>query len=126
MSVSARSVGEALRAIAGREHVTDDARHLSAAAVDGVTPRWVVRPRSLQQVAQVLAVAGEDGLGVVPRGSGSALEYGRPPARVDLVLDMRALDAIVEWNPEDLTISVHAGLTLGALAAHLAARRQAL
>lgn len=126
MSVSTRSIGEALGAIAGREQMTDDARRLAAAAVDGVTPRWAVRPRSLAQVAQILALASDAQLAVVPRGSGSALGYGRPAARVDLVLDMAALDAVVEWSPEDLTISVGAGLTLGGLATHLAARRQML
>lgn len=126
MAVSAQSIGEVLRTIAGREQVTDNAAGPAPATVDGATPRWVVQPRALEQVGQVLALAWEDGLGVVPRGSGSALDLGRPPDRVDILLDMRALDAIVEWNPEDLTISVGAGITLGALAARLAPRRQML
>jgi glycolate oxidase FAD binding subunit len=42
------------------------------------------------------------------------------------VLDLQRLDRIVEYNPDDLTVSVEAGLTAGTLAARLAARRQLL
>ena len=43
-----------------------------------------------------------------------ALELGHPPARIDLVLDLRRLDAVLEYQPEDLTITVQAGCTAGA------------
>jgi glycolate oxidase FAD binding subunit len=43
---------------------------------------------------------------------------------VDLVLDTRRLEAVLEYQPEDLTVTVQAGCTAGALAAHLAPRRQ--
>jgi len=72
----------------------------------------------------VLALASEESLAVVPRGSGSALDLGNPPARVDVVLDLRGMDRVVDYNPDDLTASVEAGLTAGAFAARLAPRRQ--
>jgi glycolate oxidase FAD binding subunit len=126
MSVTARSLGASLVAIAGRERVLEDDGARQRFAVDGRAPRWVVRPASLEQAARVLALAHDEGLAVVPRGSGSALEQGGVPARVDVVLDLATLDRVVEYNPDDMTITVEAGCTVGALAARLAAHRQFL
>src|SRR5215467_5607558 len=124
MSVAARSIGEALVAVAGRERVRDDAAALDAATVDGLRPRWVARPASLDELSAILAVASDSRLAVVPRGSGSSLELGHPPSRLDLVLDLAGLDQVIEYNPDDLTITVQAGISAGALAARLAPHRQ--
>jgi glycolate oxidase FAD binding subunit len=126
VSVTTRSLASALAAVLGADGLRDDGAALAAAAVDGLTPRWLAVPATADQLAQVLALAREDELAVVPRGSGAALEQGAPPRRVDLVVDLRRLDAVIEHNPDDLTISVQAGLTAGALAARLAPHRQAL
>jgi glycolate oxidase FAD binding subunit len=124
MAVAGRSVGEALVSIAGREGVREDAAALAAAAIDGLRPRWLVRPGSIEQLSRVLALAHDAGLAVIPRGSGEALELGSPPARVDLVVDLRGLDQVIEYNPADLTVTVQAGVSTGALAARLAPHRQ--
>jgi glycolate oxidase FAD binding subunit len=124
MSVAARSIGEAFVAVAGRERVRDDAQALDAATVDGLRPRWVVRPASLEQLGQIQALASDGRLAVVPRGSGSSLELGHPPRHLDLVLDLTGLDQAIEYNPDDLTITVQAGISAGALAARLAPHRQ--
>ena len=126
MSVAGRSVAEAFVAIAGRDGVRSDQGARAGAAVDGQLAGLVVRPGSLEQLSQVMALAHEAGLAVVPRGSGSALELGRPPARMDVALDLRGLDRVVEYNPADVTITVEAGITVGALAARLAPHRQFL
>jgi len=121
VAVTAAALGDALRAIVGAEH-----RREGGAPVDGVVPRWTAAPAGVEQAAALVALAHEERLAVVPRGSGAALELGHPPARVDLVLEMRSLDAVLEHNPEDLTVSVQAGCTAGVLAAHLAGHRQTL
>ena len=126
MSVTTRSLASALAAVLGADGLRDDAITLAAAAVDGLTPRWLAVPATPEQLAQVLALAREDELAVVPRGSGAGREQGAPPRRVDLVVDLRRLDAVIEHNPDDLTISVQAGVTAGALAARLAPHRQSL
>jgi glycolate oxidase FAD binding subunit len=124
VSVTARSLGGALAALAGE--ATDDAAALAAAAIDGRQPRWLVRPRTLDDAARVIALAHDEGLSVIPRGAGSALGLGHVPARADIVLDLARLDAIVEYNPDDLTVTVQAGCTAGALAAVLTDHRQTL
>jgi len=126
MPVAARSIGEAFVTIAGRDRVRDDDDARAAAAVDGQVPRWVVRPASIDQLSRVLALAQDGGLAVLPRGAGSALELGNPPSRADVVADLSGLDRVVEYNPDDLTITVEAGIVAGALATLLAPHRQFL
>jgi glycolate oxidase FAD binding subunit len=126
MAVSTRSLGAALRELVGADRVTEAPDQREAAAVDGLTPRWVVRAASVEHVAGVLTLAWEERLAVVPRGGGSALQLGRPPERLDIVLDLRGLDRVLDDRPDDLTVSVEAGVTAGALAERLAGRRQRL
>jgi glycolate dehydrogenase FAD-binding subunit len=121
VAVTAAALGDALRAIVGAEH-----RREGGTPVDGVMPRWTAAPSGVEQAAALVAFAHEERLAVMPRGSGAALELGHPPGRVDLLLEMRRLDAVLEYNPDDLTASVQAGCTAGVLAAHLAGHRQTL
>ena len=124
MPVAARSFGDAFAIIAGRDGVRDDAGALAEAAIDGLVPRWIVRPASLDQLSRVLALASDGRLAVIPRGAGTSLELGNPPACVDVVLDLTGLAQVIEYNPDDLTITVQAGISAGALAAVLAPHRQ--
>jgi glycolate oxidase FAD binding subunit len=126
VSVSVRALGGALASIAGPAAVSEDSAARAAAALDGLEPQWVVRPRTLEEAAAVVALAHDERLSLVPRGSGSAQALGRTPERLDLVLDLAGLDAVLEHNPEDMTATVQAGVTAGALAARLTAHRQAL
>jgi glycolate oxidase FAD binding subunit len=124
--VSARSIGGALAKIVGSGRLVDDPARLAAAAVDGLPPRWLVGATAIEQVSAVLALASEESLAVVPRGSGSALDLGLPPTRVDIVLDLHGMQRIIEDHPDDLTATVEVGLTAGAFAAHLSTRHQRL
>ena len=124
MAVSARSLTSGFAAVVGRERVQDEAAVLADAALDSCVPRWVVRPGSLAELAAVVALACDERLAVMPRGSGSALELGAPLSRLDVVLDLSGLDRVIDYEPDDLVVSVEAGVTLGALARRLADRRQ--
>jgi glycolate oxidase FAD binding subunit len=115
------ALADALRGIVGAEHVRE-----GGASVDGVTPSWTAAPGTIEQAAAVVALAHDERLAIVPCGGRTTLELGHPPARVDLVLDTKRLDAVLEYHPEDLTVTVQAGCTAGALAAQLAAHRQLL
>lgn len=94
--------------------------------VDGLAPRRVERPASPEEVAAALADAARAGEAVVPWGGGVRQSLGAPLARYDVALDLRALDAVVEYEPADLTITVQAGMTLARLAALLAEHGQAV
>ncbi len=95
-------------------------------AVDGMMPLLVARPASQGDVAAVLKVASEAGAAVVPRGGGTLMALGMPPARYDVALDLRRLDALVEYEPADLTVTVEAGMEMDRLASTLRERGQML
>lgn len=86
----------------------------------------VARPRDTDMLAGVLRAANDLGLAVAPRGSGSKLDRGTPAARADVVLDISALDTILDHAAGDLTVSVQAGVPLARLQAHLAQAGQFL
>jgi glycolate dehydrogenase FAD-binding subunit len=123
MAVSTRALDQALGAIVGADAVRQGD---NAALVDGVMPRWVVAPASAAELGCVVALAHEERLSVVPRGSGSAMALGHPLRCADLVVDLARMDEVLEYNPDDLTVTVSAGTTLEALAARLHPRGQCL
>jgi glycolate oxidase FAD binding subunit len=122
MTVSTRSIAAAFGSIVGPGGVEAE----PALTLDGVRPRWRVAPTSVAELGAVVALAGEASLAVCPLGSGSTFELGAPLDRLDVALDLGRLDAILEYNPEDLTLSVQAGVRLDAVRGALAARRQLL
>lgn len=83
-----------------------------ADAVDGVAPRYVVRPTDVEQTAAALRLASAHGLRVVPRGASTKLTWGSPPHGVDLVVDTSRLDGVVEHAAGDLVAVVQAGCPL--------------
>jgi FAD/FMN-containing dehydrogenase len=89
-------------------------------------PRLALRPVSYDEVAEVLRAASHDGLTVIPFGGpvGAALAAELPP--FDIALDLGALDRVVEYEPEDLTVTAECGVTLATLRGTLAARGQEL
>ena len=89
-------------------------------AVDGMEPRWVAMPETEEQCAAVLRIASEQGLAVVPAGKGARLGLGRRPMRVDLVLSLERLGAVVDHAEADATLTVGAGATLADIDARLA------
>jgi glycolate oxidase FAD binding subunit len=84
----------------------------AAYAFDDVTPDFVAKPLNQQGVADVLREAYRQDVTVFPRGGGSQMAYGMPPERGGVVLDMRGVAGLVEYEPADLTVTVEAGMTL--------------
>ncbi len=90
VSVTTRALGDALRARSWAPTAPATIRHRrAAAAVDGWQPRWVARPRSLDEAApRAWRSPTTKGSPSCPRGSGSAQALGGPPERADVVLDL--------------------------------------
>jgi glycolate oxidase FAD binding subunit len=87
-----------------------------ADAVGGVRPGFVASPGDTSEAAALLRAAAEHDLAVLPRGSGSRLGWGLPPARCDLMVDMLRMDAVVEHAAGDLVARVQAGARMGDVA----------
>ena len=97
-----------------------------ADTVDGVPARFVAAPGSTDEAAAVVRVAAAEGLAVVARGAGTKLGWGTPPRRLDLIVDTRRLDRIIEHAAGDLVVIAQVGVRLAALGERLAGERQRL
>ncbi|MEV0232385.1 FAD-binding oxidoreductase [Nonomuraea sp. NPDC050786] len=95
-------------------------------AVNGVLPRWVALPETVEEVSAVLRACAEQDLAVVPAGGGTKLHWGPPPERCDVLLDMCCMNAVLEHAAGDLVVRAQAGVTMDALAATLADQGQEL
>src|SRR5262249_27237112 len=126
MAVSSPALREALSDIVGSRDLLDTASALDAHAIDGISPRWVARPGNVDEVSRLLGLAHAERLAVSPRGSGSALSFGNPPKRLDLVVDLSRLRAITEYVSEDMVANVEAGMPLVVLGRELGTHGQML
>ncbi|XRQ03483.1 FAD-binding oxidoreductase [Actinomadura welshii] len=97
-----------------------------AEGVLGVEPALVAAPKNAAEAADVMRVAAEKDLAVVPRGAETRLDWGMPPRRCDLLVDTHRLDALVEHTAGDLVAKAEAGLPMERLAGRLAERGQRL
>lgn len=70
--------------------------------VAGVPARWVVAPGDARQVALVLGVAERHELSVAVCGSGTKLDWCRPPEAVDVLIDTVRLSGI---NPDPVSVT---------------------
>jgi glycolate oxidase FAD binding subunit len=94
--------------------------------VGGVVPACVAAPAALDQVCGVMTAAAGLDLAVVPRGAGTTISWGLPPARCDVVADLSRMDHVLEYAAGDLVVRVEAGVRLGQLAEVLAEKGQRL
>jgi glycolate oxidase FAD binding subunit len=95
-----------LAEIVGEEHL----RAATAAdAIDGVEAQMVAEPGTAEDLARSLRWAHAAGMKVSPRGGGTKLGWGNPPAACDLVLSTARLSCILEHAWADMTVIVEAG-----------------
>ncbi len=73
-----------------------------------------------------MQAAAGDGRTLAFLGGGTEIRYGNPPERVDTLIRTGRLNAIVEYVPSDLIVTVEAGVTLAQLQRTLAPERQRL
>ena len=116
-------LADKLRRIAGAPHVLTGVE-CSPYVLEGRAPEAVVFPGSKEEVAAILMLAAEAEVPVIPWGGGTRLGLGSPPARLGVVIGLRRLDRILEHVPGDLTATVEAGITLGALQSALGTQGQ--
>jgi len=84
-------------------------------AIARVAPMAVTTPATRAELAEHVADADARGAAIVPCGRGAHLGLGHAPARYDVALSTRALAAVVEYAPADMTVTVESGMTLAAL-----------
>src|SRR3954454_16263714 len=85
------------------------ALHAKAAGTPLARPDVVVRPRTEEDVATVLAIAQERRIPVVPWGGGSGTQGGALAINGGVVIDLRPLDEVIEIDETSMTVTVQAG-----------------
>lgn len=70
-----------------------------------------LRPDSIQMLASQLEAAAAEDQVVIPFGGGTHQSIGYP-VRSDVTIRTSGLDAVVDYQPEDLTMTVQAGMTV--------------
>jgi len=114
-----------LEKIVGAGHVGSDSGATAAFAVDGVTPLLTVRPGTQDEVAAVVAACASARAAMVPWGGGTAMGMGNVPKRAEVVIRLDRLDRVVEFDAENLCVTVEAGMPLSRLQ-ELVANKQEL
>ena len=74
-------------------------------------PEAVVFCESTEEAAFVVRLANEHAVPVIPYGTGSSLEGHLLAVQGGVSVDVSGMTAIVRLNPEDLTVTVQAGVT---------------
>jgi glycolate oxidase subunit GlcD len=115
---------ERLKEIVGAENVRDDLVERQAYSRDmsvhvGV-PDVIVFAHSTEQVSKIMALANEQKIPVIPRGSGSSVTGAVLAPTGGIVLDVSRMDRIKEINREDGYAVVEPGVILNNLNAALA------
>jgi glycolate dehydrogenase FAD-binding subunit len=95
-------------------------------AVDGVEPSFVVEVGSVEETSELMKLASREGLVVSPRGSGTKMHLGDPPASLDLIVSTARMNEIIEHVPGDQVVRVQAGIRLQDLQEQLSGSDQML
>ncbi|NBC95088.1 MAG: FAD-binding protein, partial [Deinococcus-Thermus bacterium] len=115
MSAKARVV-QRLKAALPADAVIDAEAELKAYECDALTayacpPLAVTLPASTAEVSAVLAICHEEGVPVVPRGSGTSLAGGALPTADSVILGVARLTEVLEVDYDDRIIRVQSGRT---------------
>jgi glycolate oxidase len=115
LSRKARVV-ERLQGVLPKDAVIHDEMETRAYECDALTayrcpPMVAVLPSSTQEVADVLRICHEEGVPVVPRGSGTSLAGGALPTADCVILGVARMNDVLETNYPDRYVRVQTGRT---------------
>jgi len=105
-----------LQAVLPTEAVIHEDAETKAYECDALTayrcpPLCAVLPATTQEVAAVMKICHEEGVPVVPRGSGTSLAGGALPTADSVILGVARLNDVLETNYADRYIRVQTGRT---------------
>jgi glycolate oxidase len=105
-----------LRSVLPDDAVIDAAEELRVYECDALTayrcpPLAAILPRTTEEVAAALRVCWEEGVPVVPRGSGTSLAGGAMPTADSVILGVARMNAVLDTDYENRFIRVQSGRT---------------
>lgn len=103
-----------LRKAVGTSHVLTSVEDLVCYGYDAQhvehRPDAVVRPGNAEEIAELVRIANEEGVPIIPRGAGTGLSGGSVPIQGGVVMDLCRLNRIVEIDRENLLATVEPGV----------------
>src|SRR5574341_1297762 len=92
--------------------------------VDDEPARVVAFPHNVEELSEMLKLAGDERWRVVPAGAGTWLEMGNRPRQFHLIVSTQKMNRVLEYEPADLTTTVEAGCSLSSFNQNAAGHRQ--
>jgi FAD/FMN-containing dehydrogenase len=120
-------LGQSLREIVGDGNVFDSPKDLAPYSKDySLTPpgmpNFVVKPKDAQEIQQILKLANEHKIPVIPVSSAVHFYGATIPSQGGIVLDLRRMNKIQEINELDRLARIEPGVTWEQLQSELAKR----
>ncbi|MFX0018941.1 MAG: FAD-binding oxidoreductase [Promethearchaeota archaeon] len=73
-------------------------------------PDFVVWPENIGQISEILRLANNEKIPIIPYGEGSGVVGGAIPIYGGIIVDMKKFNRILEINNKDLTVTVETGI----------------
>jgi FAD/FMN-containing dehydrogenase len=88
--------------------------------LEEIIPAYVVLPKSTEEVSEIIKIANQFNIPVVPRGGGCCLMGGSKAIRSDtIILDMKRMNKVLDINEADHTVTVELGISWSQLNSRL-------
>lgn len=102
--------------IVGEKRISDDdvdrVCHSYDATKQRSMPDVVIKPKSAQEVSEILKLANKRRIPVYPQGAASGLTGGAVPVHGGIALDMTGMNRIIEIDDANLTATVEPGVVV--------------
>jgi D-lactate dehydrogenase (cytochrome) len=114
------SFSDELRQLLGADKVAETPAKLQQVAGDEsslprVLPAALVWPENVEEIREIVKLAGRHRVPITARGAGSALEGSTIPDARGIVLDLSRLNQILDFWPDDLQVRVQPGVVFDQL-----------
>jgi len=115
---------DSLAKIVGEKYVSNREEELyfysnDMGCLEPYKPSYVVLPKTVEEVQQIVKLANKYKIPVVPRGSGLSLTGLVRPLRGGIVIDLKRMNRILEVNEKCRYVIIEAGVTTGMLKGYL-------
>jgi FAD/FMN-containing dehydrogenase len=120
MGVSERAILEGLQKIVGAKNVVTNEEELRRYGTDQsfvkpLKPISAVKPRSREEVSEIVLIANQTGIPVVPYSSGTSLQGAHIPAQECVTVDLSAMNRIHLIDPVSRNVILEPGVTFALL-----------
>ena len=115
---------ESLEKIVGKGLVSDNIEELyyyssDPSAEEPVMPEYVVMPRTVEEIQEIVRLANKEKIPITPRVTGLTLSGLSLPSGGGILLDLKRMNRILEVNEDSMYAVVECGVTTGQLMTYL-------